>query len=211
GGTVGGYITYSGAHRMIDTGITGPENVRRVSRSSVISILVTGVMRFLLFLAILGVVHTGIDLSGEVNKPAAAFAAAAGDAGLRIFGVILWGAAITSVIGAAFTSVSFLTSQETGTMKRNIFTVVFIAVSLSVFLLLGKPPATILIVAGAVNGLILPVGFAIVLWVAWRRRDLLHGYRYPVWLLIVGVLTWLLTIYLGVNALEGLTQLWMKS
>lgn len=211
GGTVGGYITYSGAHRMIDTGITGPENVSRVSRSSVVSILVTGVMRFLLFLAILGVVHTGIDLSGEVNKPAAAFAHAAGDVGLRIFGVILWGAAITSVIGAAFTSVSFLTSQETSTQKRNWFTVAFIAVSLVVFLWLGKPPATILIVAGAVNGLILPVGFAIILWVAWRRRDLLHGYRYPAWLLIVGVATWLLTIYLGVNALEGLTQLWMRS
>ena len=27
GGTVGGYITYAGAHRMIESGLTGPENV----------------------------------------------------------------------------------------------------------------------------------------------------------------------------------------
>ena len=33
------------------------------------------------------------------------------------------------------------------------------------------------------------------------RRDLLGGYRYPTWLLVVGVLAWLLTLYLGYNAL----------
>ena len=33
------------------------------------------------------------------------------------------------------------------------------------------------------------------------RADLLRGYVYPIWLKIVGVLAWLLTIYLGVNAI----------
>jgi Mn2+/Fe2+ NRAMP family transporter len=42
GGTVGGYITYAGAHRLLDTGTTGPENVAQISRSSVTGILVTG-------------------------------------------------------------------------------------------------------------------------------------------------------------------------
>lgn len=208
GGTVGGYITYSGAHRMVDTGIVGPENVRRISRSSVISILVTGVMRFLLFLAILGVVTSGVDLEGVENQAAAAFGAAAGEIGMRIFGVILWGAAITSVVGAAFTSVSFMTKQGASVWTRNIVTVCFIVFSTIVFLLLGQAPTTILIVAGAVNGLILPVGFALILWVAWRRRDLLNGYVYPAWLLVIGVVTWLLTIFLGWQSLGGLAQLW---
>jgi len=73
---------------------------------------------------------------------------------------------------------------------------------------LGQAPQTILIVAGTVNGLILPIGFTLILWVAWRRRDLMGDYKYPSWLLILGVLSWLLTIYLGYNALGGIAQLW---
>jgi UPF0271 protein len=49
--------------------------------------------------------------------------------------------------------------------------------------LVGAAPVTLLVFAGAFNGLILPIGFTVVLWVAWRRRDLLGGYRYPAWLL----------------------------
>lgn len=208
GGTVGGYITYSGAHRMIDTGITGEANVGRISRSSVMGILTTGVMRYLLFLAILGVVTAGANLANEENQAAAAFQFAAGDVGMRIFGVILWGAAITSVIGAAFTSVSFITRQGASDRTRNLVTVAFIAFSAAVFYFLGKSPQTILIVVGTVNGLILPIGFTLILWVAWRRRDLMGGYAYPNWLLSVGVVAWLLTIYLGYNALGGIAKLW---
>ena len=46
------------------------------------------------------------------------------------------------------------------------------------------------------------------LWVAWRRRDLLQGYKYPAWLLFVGVLTWLLTLYLAWSSLSKLGTLW---
>jgi Mn2+/Fe2+ NRAMP family transporter len=68
-------------------------------------------------------------------------------------------------------------------------------------------PVKLLVFAGAFNGLILPVGFTLVLWVAWRRRDLLEGYRYPAWLLGVGVLAWLVTLYLGYSALTSLGNL----
>jgi len=79
-----------------------------------------------------------------------------------MFGVVLWAAAISSVIGASYTSVSFL--------KKLSPTIVFVAVQ--------QPPVTLLIFAGALNGLILPIGFG-VLWAAARRRDLLGGYRLP--------------------------------
>ncbi len=49
--------------------------------------------------------------------------------------------------------------------------------------------------------------YGLLLWVAWRRRDLMGGYRYPVWLLGVGVLAWLVTLYLGYNAVLGLRDL----
>ena len=207
GGTVGGYITYAGAHRLVDSGVTGPENVRTITRSSVIGIIVTGVMRALLFLAILGVVAGGAVLSAD-NTAASAFEHAAGQVGLRMFGVIFWAAALTSVIGASYTTVSFLTTQKVRPSVRNAMTVAFILVCLALFLVLGQAPQTLLIFAGAFNGVILPLGFTVILWVAWRRRDLLQGYTYPVWLLVLGVFVWLLTIWLGVQALQGIGALW---
>ena len=207
GGTIGGYITYAGAHRMIDAGVTGRAQITEITRSSVLGIIITGVIRVLLFLAILGVVAGGVDLTSD-NQPAEAFQAAAGEIGFKLFGIVLWAAAITSVIGAAYTSISFVTTSQTSPRTRSIATVVFIAVSTLVYTLLGQAPATLLIMAGAVNGLILPFGFAVILWVAWRRRDLLGGYVYPKWLLGIGVLAWLLTLFLGYQSLGGLAMLW---
>ena len=207
GGTVGGYITYAGAHRMLDSGATGIRHVKEITRSSILGILTTGLMRVLLFLAILGVVAGGTVLSSN-NMAAEAFGAAAGEIGLRMFGVVLWAAAITSVIGAAFTSVSFITSSRTPERKRNLITVAFIAGCAIVYIFLGQAPQQLLIFAGAFNGLILPVGFAVLLWVAWRRRDLMHGYVYPKWLLLVGAAAWILTVFLGWTSVMGLAKLW---
>ncbi len=207
GGTIGGYITYAGAHRMLDTGVTGVENVKQITRSSIVGILVTCVMRILLFLAIFGVVAGGVALTGN-NLAASAFQAAAGDIGMRVFGVILWAASITSVIGAAYTSVSFVTKPGTRDRTRNLITVGFIAFCSVAYVLIGQAPQQLLIFAGAFNGLILPVGFGVLLWVAWRRRDLLQGYVYPKGLLVIGVIAWLLTLFLGYSSLTSLAKLW---
>ncbi len=61
---------------MIESGLTGSENVREINRSAVTGILITGVMRVLLFLAVLGVVVHGFTLAKE-NAPASAFEHAA--------------------------------------------------------------------------------------------------------------------------------------
>ncbi|WP_236700483.1 NRAMP family divalent metal transporter [Allosalinactinospora lopnorensis] len=210
GGTVGGYITYAGAHRMVESGVRGPENVRTISRASVSGILITGVMRVLLFLAVLGVVTAGASILDSPNPPAAAFQSAAGEVGMRLFGVIMWAAAISSVIGASYTSISFVsTFSATLTRYRDWLVAGFIAVSAAIYLVLEQAPTTLLIFAGALNGLILPVGMGIMLWIAaFRTRDLLGGYRYPRWLLAVGVLAWLLTIFIGYQALAGIAELW---
>jgi Mn2+/Fe2+ NRAMP family transporter len=208
GGTVGGYITYAGAHRLVDAGVRGVERVAEISRASVTGVLVTGAMRALLFLAVLGVVAAGVPLD-PANPTASAFEHAAGEFGLRAFGVVLWAAAITSVIGASYTSVSFLASFGGDAERRRPWLVVaFIAVSTAVFALAGAAPVPLLIFAGAFNGLILPIGIAVILWVALRRPDLLGGYRYPRWLALIGVAAWLLTLYLGWRSLGGLAKLW---
>jgi Mn2+/Fe2+ NRAMP family transporter len=207
GGTVGGYITYSGAHRLVDSGVVGRERVRDITRGSVTGVLITGIMRVVLFLAILGVVAGGVSLATD-NPPATAFEAAAGEVGLRVFGIVFWAAAITSVIGASYTSVSFLTAGTGVSARRRSWLVIaFIVVSTVAFLLVGEAPVTLLVFAGAFNGVLLPLGVGVMLWVAWRRRDLLHGYRYPTWLLAIGVLAWLLCIYLAYSSIEPIADL----
>ena len=112
------------------------------------------------------------------------------------------------MIGAAFTSISFVTSSTGSPRTRNLLTVGFILACGVIYLVLGQAPQTLLVFAGAFNGLILPFGFAILLWVGWRRRDLLQGYRYPGWLLVVGLIAWVLSVFLAVNSLAGLSKLW---
>ncbi len=68
--------------------------------------------------------------------------------------------------------------------------------------------SALLILAGALNGLILPAGLGVILCVAARRRDLLHGYRYPAWLLAVGAAAWCVSLYVGWEALSGIDDLW---
>nr|WP_189659600.1 NRAMP family divalent metal transporter [Pseudomonas poae] len=202
GGTVGGYITYAGAHRLLDRGTVGVENIEAVSRAALTGILVTGVARYVLFLAILGVVASGvvIDVSGQGANPAAqAFHAAAGNIGMMMFGLVLWAAGISSVIGASYTSMSFITvfSKRITERVRHLATVAFIVISLAVYLVLGKPPAALLVFAGGFNGLILPLGLSIFMYVGWRRSDLMDGYHYPRWLLVLGILTCLLSWFMA--------------
>ncbi|WP_433700118.1 NRAMP family divalent metal transporter [Nocardiopsis sp. CA-288880] len=210
GGTVGGYITYAGAHRLVEAGQGGAANAGAITKTSVTGIIVTGVMRVLLFLAILGVVSGGAAIMEAPNPSAEAFYQAAGEVGMRMFGMIMWAAAVSSVIGASYTSISFVTTFHPWLEKRRgVLVTVFIGISLAIFLLSGQAPNTLLILAGALNGVILPVGLGIMLWVAARRsHDLLGGYRYPRWLIVIGAAAWLLTVYMAVNALGGIAALW---
>lgn len=209
GGTVGGYITYAGAHKLLDSGNAGPEHVREVNRAAVSGIIVTGIMRYVLFLAILGVVASGVVLDVAGNPAGDAFAAAAGETGLRIFGAIFWIAAITSIIGAAYTSVSFLPVFSTRITGRtaDLWTVGFIVVSLAVYLAIGTAPATLLVFVGGVNGLVLPIGLTLFMYIGWFRGSLLGSTRYPRWLLVVGTLAVMVTWYMAVNAVGPIFDL----
>lgn len=207
GGTVGGYIVYAGAHRMVDNGVRGADQVGEITRASVTGIAITAVMRVVLFLAILGVISAGAEID-ETNPVASAFSAALGDAGRIFFGAVMWIAAITSVIGCSYTSTSFIKVLGQWVTDWERWVVVgFIVASSTVFIVLGTQPVNLLVFAGAFNALILPFGLGVLLWVAWKRRDLLDGYVYPKWLLGLGVVAWLAAFGVVVPAIKGLAEL----
>jgi Mn2+/Fe2+ NRAMP family transporter len=184
GGTVGGYISFAGAHRMLDTVVRKDDYIKPVTQAAVSGILVASIMRVLLFVAVAGVVAMGVSLSAT-NPAASVFEAAAGTVGLKIFGLILWAAAITSVVGAAYTSVSFLESLHPliRRYKQRVI-IAFILLSTGLFTFVGNP-VHILVQAGAINGVILPLSLGIIL-IATQKRSLLGNYKHPLWLIITG-------------------------
>jgi Mn2+/Fe2+ NRAMP family transporter len=201
GGTVGGYISFAGAHRLLDAGISGKENLEQVSSSSVSAILIASLMRTILFIAALGVVWHGVTLGNE-NPAAMVFESAAGKIGYKIFGLVLWSAAITSVVGSAFTSVSFARSIHPAVEKyfRQII-IGFIIFSTLVFLIVGEP-VKILITVGAINGLILPFALGIILAAA-GKKDIYADYNHPKWLSLVGWVVVIVMTYMGVKGIAA--------
>ena len=199
GGTVGGYLTFSGAHRLIDAGIKGKENQVRVTKSALSGIIISTIMRFVLFLAAVGVILQGAVLPKE-NPAAGVFSFAAGEIGLRIFGVVLWSAAISSVIGASYTSVSFIKTFHPSLAKyeRHLISA-FIILTTCVFVIVGRP-RDLLVLAGAVNGLILPVALGIILLAATSKR-IMKGYKHPVWMQVAGWLVVFVMAWMGWRAI----------
>jgi Mn2+/Fe2+ NRAMP family transporter len=206
GGTVGGYITFAGAHRIIDAGITGMDNIKHISSGSVKAISITGIMRYLLFLSILGVIATGATLDPK-NPPASAFLIGAGQIGYRIFGVILWCAAITSVVGASYTSISFLRTLFSKVEQYSRYWIIgFICVSSGIFATMGNPVA-LLIVAGSLNGLILPVSLGVTLLAAFNKKIVGPDYHHPKVLAALGWIMVLFTAWMGFKSLAGIAKL----
>ncbi len=205
GGTVGGYITFSGGHRLLDSGIAGEENLKDVNRSANMGMAVATIVRVLFFLAVLGVVAKGLTLDPE-NPPASAFKLGAGELGYKFFGVVLWAASISSVVGAAYTSVSFLTGMSSNIKNnQNRWVILFIAVSTLIFIFIGKPVA-LLVIAGSLNGLILPITLGAML-LASRNKKIVGDYKHPTILLVLGIIVVLIMLVLGIKSLSGLKAL----
>lgn len=199
GGTVGGYITFAGGHRLLEAGVKGVNALPQVNRSATTGILVTSIIRYFLFLATLGVVGMGLSLSKE-NPPASVFELAAGPIGYRLFGVLMWSAAITSVIGSAYTSVSFLRTFHPILEKNHRYlTVIFITISTILFVWIGKP-VQVLVFVGTLNGFILPIALAVML-VAVRQKRLVGNYRHPFWLQAAG---WLVVFIMTAMAIRSI-------
>lgn len=226
GGTVGGYITFSGAHRLIDGGVTGKENLSQASRSSIMGMGIAAVVRVLLFLAILGVITNfpGINLAdpaanagmagvpeytGISNPAAYAFLVGAGNLAYRFAGLVIFCASLTSIIGAAYTSVSFLKTFSPSIEKNeNYWIIGFIAFSSLIMVILGGA-AKLLVLAGAVNGIILPLGLGSILLATHNKKVVGEDYKHPLVLTILGWIVVAITAYLAITTLPNLKNLFV--
>lgn len=201
GGTVGGYISFAGAHRLLDAGVVGQVNLHKVNRSAISGIVITGLMRMVLFLGALGVVTAGVELA-KGNPAASIFQAAAGSLGYRFFGVVIWSAAITSVVGCAYTSITFVAGFHSKLLEnQRLIISAFILISAFIFIVVGNP-VRLLVLAGTLNGITLPLALAIVLIVS-RNRDIIGSYRHPLWLQVIG---WVVVVVMGAMSLYSLVR-----
>ena len=199
GGSCGGYIAFSGAHRLLDAGTSG-------------------IVRILLFLAVLGTCMEGsqwlaenakiiTDAASGGNPAAEAFRLAAGDFGYRLFGLCLFSAGVSSVVGAAYTSVSFLKTLHPFIAKyERQFVVGFIAFSTLMMVIVGNA-AGLLIVAGAFNGLILPITLGVMLIASRSKRIVGEEYKHPMPLIVLGVVVVAVSLYSGIQTVPNILQL----
>ena len=210
GGACGGYIPFSGAHRLLESGKASPKVFRR---AAVLGASVSGLIRLLLFFCVIGVCYAGKTLLadnaaaiiGSDNPAAQTFLLAAGEWGKRLFGVTLFCAGFACTVGAAYTSVSFLRTLHPF-LERHERAFVFgmIGASTLILLLFGSA-ARFAILAGTVNGFVLPVSLGCIL-LASRRREIVGDCRHPLPLTLAG---WLVVLLSAVLAVRSLLQLFI--
>lgn len=207
GGTVGGYISFSGGHRLIEGGLKGEKELKYVNEGAITGIGVASFIRILLFLAGLAVVTTGYKLD-PTNPAASIFKYAAGEFGYKFFGILLFAAGMTSTLGSTFTSISFLnyTRSEKAANKlakyNRVFVMAFIVVSAAIFYFIGNP-AKVLVVVGAINGFILPISLAILLLAAYKQK-IIGNYHHPMILTVTG---WIVVAFMTFASVETLLKL----
>ncbi len=191
GGAVGGY--YTGAQRLVDIGLQGKDNIAAIKSAAWAGISIAVVIRILLFLAVFGVIAAGGVL--DTSNPAAdAFKQGAGDLGYFIFGLVLFVASITSVVGNSYMAVSLVKTLFPAIERQEKACCIGFIVFTSVGTILMDMPILLLMLAGLINSLILPIVLAFML-AATRRKDIVGDYKHPLYLSVMGVL-----IVLGMGA-----------
>lgn len=205
GGTIGGYIIFAGGHKLLDANIKGKENLNNINKSLLIGVSIASIIRIVLFLAVLGVVSTGATLNPE-NPPASAFMQGAGVVGYKIFGVVILASSLGTIVGAAYTSISFLKTLFPIVFQHEKgFIIGFILLSTFVMASIGKP-VSLLLLAGALNGLILPITLGITL-LASRKKEIVGDYRHSVILTIFGIAIVVIMGYEGIISLGSIAAI----
>ncbi|MFN1598539.1 NRAMP family divalent metal transporter [Vibrio harveyi] len=183
GGAVGGY--YTGAQRLVDIGLQGKDKVPAIKTAAWAGISIAVVIRILLFLAVFGVIATGATLD-SANPAADAFRQGAGEVGYFIFGLVLFVASITSVVGNSYMAISLIkTLFSIVARNEKVWCVGFIIIT-SLGTVTMNMPILLLMLAGLVNSIILPIVLGMIL-VATRRKDIVGDYKHPVYLTFTGI------------------------
>ena len=72
-----------------------------------------------------------------------------------------------------------------------------------IFLIVGQP-VRVLVMAGAVNGLILPFALGIILFAA-HKKNMVGNYKHPYWLSAAGWIVVIAMTYMGIKAIAALS------
>jgi Mn2+/Fe2+ NRAMP family transporter len=106
------------------------------------------------------------------------------------------------VIGASYTSYSFLKHLQIKWIQNERMMIsAFIILATTLFVILGKPKE-LLLMAGLVNGFILPFALSIML-IAGRRLPILKKFKYPLWIEVMG---WLVVLVMGTMSVFALLE-----
>ncbi|MAD91658.1 MAG: hypothetical protein CMQ54_02885 [Gammaproteobacteria bacterium] len=182
GGAVGGY--YTGAQRLIDTSLNGKSNILLINYTAWAGISITVIIRILLFLAVFGVISAGATL--DTSNPAAdAFRQGAGTFGYFIFGLVLFVASITSVVGNSYMAISLIKTLFPIVGRNEELCCVGFIILTSLGTVMLDMPILLLILAGLVNSIILPIVLGMML-LATRRKDIVGDYKHPTYLTLFG-------------------------
>ena len=107
----------------------------------------------------------------------------------------------------AYTSVSFLKTLHPFIAKyERQFVVGFIAFSTLMMVIVGNA-AGLLIVAGAFNGLILPITLGVMLIASRSKRIVGEEYKHPMPLIVLGVVVVAVSLYSGIQTVPNILQL----
>ena len=118
---------------------------------------------------------------------------------------MLFAAAMSSVIGSAYKRNIFKTLHKSLDERSNLIVIVFIVISTMIFLFIGKP-ISLLIIAGAINGWILPITLGAIL-IASKKKSIVGDYKHPNWMFIFGIVAVLVTILTGIFSFKEVLQL----
>ena len=205
GGSCGGYIAFSGIHRLLDEGVKGVSELPDIRRSAFLGTTVSGIVRLMIFLAALGVCAAGgnevaLQIQEAANPTTEVFSLALGRFGRLAFELILLVANIGSIICATFTSVSFLKTLHPFLARHERALALLIIFSSTTVMTVFGNAARMMIFAGTINGFILPFAMLLVLAAA-RRKDIVGDYRHPLLLRCAGVVIVLAGLWAGLQAI----------
>lgn len=207
GGTVGGFICFSGGHRLVDAGIVGQKNIKKVGRYATLAIVLTTIVRIMLFFAALSAVVNGFNIDPQ-NPAASVFSFVMGPVGAILFAVLVFSEALNSLVGAAYTSVSFLkTLSKTISNHERGTIVAFIALSSILFEFIGQP-VKVMILSGTLNALILPLALGAML-IASRRKDIVSDYKHSKVMTVMGWVVVAIATYMAIVSLNGIPAMWL--
>lgn len=208
GASAGGQASMIAPHRMIDKGITGPEYYGQYKKAQFTAAGIAYTVRILLFLCTFGVCMAGATI--DPNNPApSAFMAAAGTVGYKLFGVTMFCAGVTTVVGAAMILCTMIKNYIPFVEKyERQCCIGIIALCTFVDIFLGQP-VTLMVAAGAINSLILPFVVIIMLLCSRSKRVMGENYTHPWFLTVGGLAVAVIGIYLGCTSFPALIELFV--